>query len=169
VLLAVTTGLRRSELLGLKWEDVDLERGTLRLRRTLQQTDAGLEFSTEMKTPKSRRQIHLPEMTLKALRRHKAEQAAYRLRVGPEKYQDHGLICARRNGNPFKPDSFTEMFRRLVREAGVTRVTFHDLRRTHVSHRIKNRKSIESAVLRRSLPSFNPRFRAWKRRSAGGK
>jgi integrase len=85
VLLAVTTGLRRSELFGLKWEDVDLERGTLMVRRTLQQTNAGLELSTEMKTPKSRRQVHLPEMTLAALRRHKAEQAAHRLRVGPER------------------------------------------------------------------------------------
>jgi integrase len=50
---------------------------------------------------------------------------------------DQGLIFARRYGEPLKPDSFTEMFRRLIRQAGVTSVTLHDLRHTHVSHLIK--------------------------------
>jgi integrase len=82
-------------------------------------------------------------MILTALRRHKAEQAAYRLRVGPEKYHNLGLICAGRDGKPFKPESFTEMFRRLIREAGVTRVTLHDLRHTHASHLIKGGERVK--------------------------
>jgi integrase len=82
VLLAVTTGLRRGELLGLRWQDVDLEAGKLAVRQSHELTKAGLAFK-QPKTQKGRRVVTLPPMAIDALRRHKADQAKERLLLGP--------------------------------------------------------------------------------------
>lgn len=74
VLLAVTTGLRRGEILGLRWGDVDLKAGTLTVVQSLEQTKEGLRFKSP-KTHRSRRSIALPAMTIDALRAHRAAQA----------------------------------------------------------------------------------------------
>jgi integrase len=98
VLLAVTTGLRRGELLGLRWQDVDLEAGKLAVLPSLEHTKAGLAFK-QPKTQKGRRAVTLPPMAIDALRRRKADQAKERLLLGPA-YADHGLVLARADGRP---------------------------------------------------------------------
>jgi len=94
--LAVHTGMRQGELLGLHWEDVDLEAGALRVRRALAQTNDG-PVLTAPKGAKSRRRIKLTGAAVEALKRHKAAQNAERLRFGGL-WEDRGLVFPNRTG-----------------------------------------------------------------------
>ncbi len=87
--LAVHTGMRRGELLGLKWEDVDLDGRTVRIRRTLTRTDNGYVALGEPKTKKSRRTVRLTQRAVEALRSHRKRQLEEKLRVGAL-YEDSG-------------------------------------------------------------------------------
>lgn len=131
VLLAVTTGLRRGEVLGLRWRDVDLDRGALSVAQTLEQTRSeGLAFKPP-KTDRSRRQIPLVPFTVEPLRAHRARQAGDRLRAGTI-WADNDLVCCRADGMPLSPRQVTKSFSILVRRLGF-KVRFHDLRHTHLS------------------------------------
>jgi integrase len=135
VMLAVTTGLRRGEILGLRWRDVDLQGGTLAVRPSLEQTRDGLAFK-QPKTSKGRRVVALPSLALDALHQHKARQAAVKLALGPA-YDDHDLVCAREDGRPWPPDGFSTAFVNLVRKAGIPPTRFHDLRHTHATQLLR--------------------------------
>ena len=135
VLLAAATGLRRGEVLGLRWADVDLEAGKLTVQQTLEETRAGLAFKLP-KTAKSRRCIPIPGFAVATLRQHRAEQAKQKLRLGPA-YKDHGLVCARTTGEPIRPDVLSHAFVKLVRQTGLPPVRFHDLRHSHASQLLK--------------------------------
>jgi integrase len=81
--LALHTGMRRGELLGLKWEDVDLDGSIVRVRRTLTRTGNGKRLALgEPKTKKSRRTVRLTPRAVEALRRHRARQAEEKLKAG---------------------------------------------------------------------------------------
>ncbi len=131
ILMALTTGMRRGEILGLGWRDVDFERARIGVTQTLEQTAEGLALKAP-KTPRSRRTITLGPTALEALKRHKAQQAAQRLRMGPA-YEDRGLVCAQLDGSPMSPREVSKEFSRLTSRLGL-RVRFHDLRHTHISH-----------------------------------
>ncbi len=133
ILLTVTTGLRRSELLALRWKDID--GATLRVRRTLEQSRGGVCFNPP-KTKKGRRGITLPQITLEALRRHRTEQKAERLLLGSA-YEDDGLVICQANGRLWLPDNFTAAYRRLVRSTELGRVNFHCLRHTHATQLLR--------------------------------
>jgi len=134
VLLAALCGLRRGEVLALRWEDVNLEDGVLYVRRTLEETRSGLAF----KEPKTNRfrAVALPPMVVEALREHRRAQAVERLRAGP-RWQDHGLVCAARNGVPWRPSNFKRDFEAFVMKNGFEGLTFHMLRHSHASHLIR--------------------------------
>ena len=132
VLLAVTTGMRRGEILGLHWKDVDLDRSHLSVAQTLEETKAkGLVFKAP-KTERSRRTITLPAIAVDGLRRHRTRQAEDRLRAGPI-WIDHDLVCCRPDGMPLSPRQLSKTFAALSRRLGLG-VRFHDLRHTHISH-----------------------------------
>ena len=124
--LAVHCGLRQGELLGLKWDDVDLERGTLQVRRTL----SGGTF-TAPKTAKSRRTVRLKQSALEALRRHLERQLVEIDRAGPL-WQENGLIFATERGTPLNRHNLgSRSFKPLLKRAGLPQSTrFHDLRHT---------------------------------------
>jgi integrase len=134
VILALTCGLRRGEILALRWEDVDLERGVLLVRRSLEETKQGLRFK-EVKSGRGRA-VALPVVAAEALRRQRMEQAARRMRLG-HLWHDLGLVVCGPDGRPRPPNGFTAAFRRLVKRVGLEPMRFHDLRHTHASHLLR--------------------------------
>jgi integrase len=133
VLLAVTTGMRRGEILALRWSDVDLERGTLAVTQTLEKSRrAGLQFKPP-KTKRSRRNITLPPITVDMLRSHRTAQAQLFLRLG-RGWNRADLVCTKVDGGPINPNTLTSGFASLVRRTDIPAITFHGLRHTHATH-----------------------------------
>ena len=132
VLVAVTTGMRRGELLALRWSDIDPTAALLTVNRSLERIKGKFGFKSP-KTKTSRRTITLPTITVQALRRHLKEQHEARLKLGLGR-DPRGLVFARPDGQPMDADTLTKAFRRLVASAKVTPITFHGLRHTHISH-----------------------------------
>lgn len=128
--LAVTTGMRQGELLALRWRDVDLEDGTLRVTATMQRISKKGIGPSEPKTAGSRRQIALTGMAVAALRRHRARQAEERLHAGAM-WQDGDLVFCNHYGRPIEASNLTRRsFHPLLEKAGLPSVRFHDLRHT---------------------------------------
>ncbi len=127
--LAIHTGLRQGELLGLKWEDVDLEARMLHVRRTLTTAKGGPVLSTP-KTKGSRRSVKLTQSAVEALRSHLQRQLGEIDRAG-SLWQENGLIFASETGTPLdRRHVTTRHFKPLLKRAGLSRVRFHDLRHT---------------------------------------
>jgi integrase len=128
--LAVHTGLRQGELLGLKWEDVDLESGSLHVKRTLTTARGGPRLAAP-KTKGSRRRVSLTKGAVDALRAHLARQREEIDRAGPL-WQENGLVFASVTSRPLdRHDLTTRQFKPLFERAGLPRKTrFHDLRHT---------------------------------------
>ncbi|MDP9358351.1 MAG: site-specific integrase [Chloroflexota bacterium] len=127
--LAVTTGMRQGELLGLRWDDVDLDRARLIVRRALQpQNKAGLVF-VEPKTSRSRRTIVLSQRAVAALRRHRTRQLEQRLLAGSD-WQDHDLVFCNQVGGPLDPSWQRQTFYEVLKAANLPTIRFHDLRHT---------------------------------------
>lgn len=132
--LAVHVGLRHGELLGLRWDDVDLEGGTIRVRRTLTR-DGGKVSLGEPKTKKSRRTVRLTQRAADALKRHRARQAEEKLKAGVL-YGDRGLVFATRTGGLINPSNLRrKSLAPLLARAGLggQGITVHDLRHTCAS------------------------------------
>jgi integrase len=127
--LAVTTGLRQGELLGLKWDDVDMEVGTLQVRRTLTTAKGGPALSAP-KTKGSRRTVKLSQTALEALTSHLERQLEGIDTVG-SLWCENGLIFASEVGEPLDRRYITtHRFKPLLKRAGLPQIRFHDLRHT---------------------------------------
>jgi integrase len=127
--LAVTTGLRQGELLGLKWEDVDLENSLIRVRRTLIRNRGRLLLG-EPKTKRSRRTVRLTEAAVQALKEYLARQIEQMERLG-DLYEDQGLIFATQRGTLVNPTNLRKRsFAPLLEKAGLLPIRSHDLRHT---------------------------------------
>lgn len=123
VTVALASGARRGELLGLKWDDIDFGRGTISIRRSLEQTKSG---GVAEKAPKSGkpRVVQLPQSAIEALHSHRISQA----RLGP------GYVFpGDKAGSPWTPHKVTDGFRALARAAKVAGASFHTLRHTCAS------------------------------------
>lgn len=130
-LIALSTGMRRGEILALRWKNVDLDRGAVRVVESLEQTKRGLRFKAP-KTEKTRA-ITLPSFAVEELRRLKWQQAEEMLRLGVRQTSDT-LACARPDGEPIQPRSLTHEFAKQVsRLRDLPRVRFHDLRHSHAT------------------------------------
>ena len=162
VLLAVTLGLRRGEILALRWSDVDLEVGELEVPRAIEvhhREQNGVKFTEAVigtpKSTRSRRAVSMPQLAIDALRAYKVAQNAIRLALGP-RWHDGGLVftapprripktLAKRITDPdyfsehfpegrlWHPDAFTAHWRTALERAGLTAMRFHDLRHTNAS------------------------------------
>ena len=135
-LLFLTTGLRRGELLGLMWRDLDRITGRLSVVRALEETRNGLRLKSP-KTGRSTRVIPLPSVALDALSQHDAAKKLERLAAGPA-YQDCGLIFPDANGCPQRRRNVTKAFAALVSKARVPSVSIHGLRHTHVTELLRS-------------------------------
>ncbi len=127
--VAIHCGLRQGELLGLKWEDLDLDAGTLQVRRTLTSAKEGPRFGAP-KTAKGRRSVRLTPTALEALKRHSARQAD-EMTKADTLYEDHGLVFASLVGTPLSRHNLTRAFKAALRRADLPQTfRFHDLRHT---------------------------------------
>jgi len=126
-LVAVTTGLRRGELVALYWDDVDLEKGILQVRHNLTWVYGMGYVVGEPKSKKGRRKIALPDVVMAALKEHKVKQEQARIEMG-EKWRGYGLIFSNVYGGYFNPGRVWTLFKQLLKRAGLPDVRFHDLR-----------------------------------------
>jgi len=128
-ILAVHTGMRQGELLGLKWEDVDLNEGVIHIRRTVVRSGGRISLG-EPKTKGSRRPVHLTGAAVEALKAHLERQLEDIERLG-DLYRDHGLVFTSEVGTLINPSNLRRRsFAPLLQRAGLPRIRFHDLRHT---------------------------------------
>jgi integrase len=156
ILLSLATGARRSEVLGLKWSEVDLDKRRVQIVRNLQRIPGeGLRFF-EPKSARSRRLIILPPFVVAPLRAWRADQAERRLILGAA-WTDLDLIAERGDGSPLDPDSYSHAVKRLMSKAGLPKATrLHDLRHGLATLLLEQGTDIVivSAQLGHSSPSF---------------
>ncbi len=129
VYLALTTGARQGELLALRWQDVDLERGVLHVVRTARRLPGRGTTYGAPKSHRSERPVALAPETLRLLHEHRRKQVEERLRVGPD-YEDGDLVFATATGTPVDDSNLRRWFQRVLKEAGLKPMRFHDLRHT---------------------------------------
>jgi integrase len=146
-LLALGTGLRRGEVLGLRWGDIDLEAGKLHVRKSLEQTKA---HGTRLKDPKtnhSRRTISLPNMITTELRDHRKRLAEHFLKFGLGK-PDLNLVFPAWDGGLRSPNAFSKEFVTISQDVGLRGITFHALRHTHITDLLRRGVSIKAVSAR---------------------
>jgi integrase len=133
-LLFTTTGMRRSELLGLPWRAVDLEAtpGRLAIVQTVVVLKHRPVIVAEAKTATSRRQLALDPFTTAALKAYRVQQLQERLAWGPA-WIDTGLVFTREDGQVLHPERVSKRFTRLVRDAGLPSITLHGLRHSYAT------------------------------------
>jgi integrase len=129
--LALFLGLRRGELLGLRWKDVELDGAKLEVVQTLQRVGGSLRL-VPPKTEDSARTVPLPPVCAQALREHKKRQFAERSTAWPD-WEDHGLVFTSRRGTPIEPDNLRRSWSEIRIAAGLGATRFHDLRHTCVT------------------------------------
>ena len=125
-LLEFYTGLRRGELLGLRWQDLDFDQGLLKVRQRLSKYKI---IKVGTKTPNAKRAITLHTDIMEVLKKHQFQQNEMKQLLGPA-YQDNDLIFCNGKGSPLHPDSFTKHYQRFLEKAGLTKTTFHNARHT---------------------------------------
>jgi integrase len=138
--LAITTGMRQGEMLGLYWSDVDLETGRITISRALHRTKRRRDkvnpepwFSLRQpKTAGSRRSIDIPPVTVEALRRRKEQQRVQRL-LADDAWKEQKLIFTTRTGTPVDTSNILHRFQQILADAGLEKMRFYDLRHTHAS------------------------------------
>lgn len=136
VALALATGARRGELLAQRWSDVDLEAGTLRIERSLEQTKAfGLRFKSP-KTRHGRRVVTVPPWIVAELRAHWKAQQERRLELGLGKAPEDALVLGKKDGTPPRPTTVSAEWIKFAKRHGFAPVKFHALRHTHASQLI---------------------------------
>lgn len=131
-LLAIYTGMRRGEILGLKWSDIDFDKKVIRVERQLAYIPKNKYILTTLKTKKSRRIIPISDNIVAALRTHKEQQQLWQSRLG-KSYKDFDLVICKETGMPENPRNVLTDLKEAIESANVTSIRFHDIRHTHAS------------------------------------
>lgn len=146
--LVLRTGLRKGELLGLRWEDLDLTAGTASIRRSLQRTRTGGLTALPTKTRASERRIALPTECVHSLKSHQERQEAER-KVAGMGWKDSGLVFVTPTGGPIDPANMTRRFGRFLDRSGLRRIRFHDLR--HSTATLLPEQGVDLVVIKELL------------------
>jgi integrase len=151
--LAAMTGMRRGEILGLRWSDIDLDHARLSVRHAV----VSVGYDVLESTPKSHqaRVIELDPETVQLLRRRREKQRLEHANWG-EGYRENDLVVTKENGEPIHPHSFSQAFERIVAQAGVRRIRLHDLRHTHATIAVK--AGVPVKVISERLGHESPAF-----------
>ena len=157
ILVALYTGVRIGELLGLLWSEVDLIDGSINIRRSIRrqkkldehygdnyeiiealspETNKTAIMIGQVKTAKSRRKIYLPEKAINALKRLKAWQENMKRQVGKQ-FNSMGFVLCNENGFPLDPRYYQDVFQRHIKKAGLTHANFHALRHTFATRALE--------------------------------
>ena len=151
--LAAMTGMRRGEILGLRWQDVDLDAARISVRQAL--VSVGYEVLTSSPKNHQARVIDLDPGTVGQLRHHRERQLQDRCEWGNE-YEDQDLVFCLENGAPIHPHSLSQAFERLVEKSELPRIRLHDLRHTHAT--IAVRAGVPVKVISERLGHESPAF-----------
>ncbi|MFE3829555.1 tyrosine-type recombinase/integrase [Streptomyces sp. NPDC059092] len=146
--LALHTGLRKGELLGLQREELGLHNGTASIRRTLQRTQTGGLTTLPTKTHASERRIALPSECIPSLKEHLEGQERER-EAAEGRWKDNGLVFTTPAGGPIDPANLNRSFRALLDRAGLRRIRFHDLR--HSTATLLLEQGVELVVIKELL------------------
>jgi integrase len=136
VMLALTLGLRRGEVLGLCWEDVDYRNNTISINQTITHGKHGLTFTTP-KTESSRRTILVSEKLIQLLKEHRKDQDEMREFFG-RGYMENNLVNCRKDGSPITPSALSHKFSTRLETKGLKHIRFHDLRHTNATLMLKH-------------------------------
>ena len=152
--LAATTGMRRGEVLGVRWSDINFDTSEVSIRQTVLNVRYGITIGTP-KTANSRRTIPLDPTTLDRLAEHRRDQDEVKGIMGDD-YIDQDLVFTRPDGSPVHPDFMSQTFERSVKRLGLPRIRFHDLRHTYATMSLA--ASIQSKVVSGRLGHSNMNF-----------
>jgi len=127
ILLTIFYGLRRSEVLGLKWDAIDMENNTITIKHTVISTYKAVHKVDSTKNDSSNAVIPLPYIIKTELQKWKNEQKQHNL-MQPNDYKNDGYVCTYVDGSLIRPDYVTQHFKRLLKRCGMPAIRFHDLR-----------------------------------------
>ena len=151
VTLASYLGLRRGEVLGLRWRDIDFEKNILRVNNT--RTKAGGNvIEKEPKTEKSKRVLVMPAQVVEVLLNEKTRQVE--IRKKHQNYYDNDYIFTKHDGTPFKPNYLSACFRKHIEKLGIEEIRFHDLRHSFAS--IANQAGIPITEISSAMGHSSP-------------
>ncbi|MBU2704016.1 integrase [Sporomusaceae bacterium BoRhaA] len=165
LLLEWASGLRRGELLGLRWSDVNFNAGTIDIARAVIITDRQ-PMLAEPKTLTSYRRLPLPVTVMDELRQHKTRQTAERLKAG--EWQDQNLIFPTNTGGLQDPRNWSKKYARIITEAGLRHINFHVLRHDHASRMVDNNVPLKDAQYRMGHSSARMLLDVYSHRVDGG-
>lgn len=134
--LSAFSGARRSEVLGLKWSDLDLENNRVSIERVRVKSRFGVQEVATTKGGDGRRLVTLDDTTLRVLKEHKRRQAEERLRIG-ESWTETGYLFVQENGLPIDPDTPSQLFASLRKSSGLPEQRLHDLRHLHATELLR--------------------------------
>lgn len=155
-LLEVNSGMRRGEILGVRWQDISLDKGTLKVEKQIVNTKAnGLEI-TDVKTDSSRRTIVLPADVVTALEIHRKRQLEAMMKVRDIYDEESDLVFCTRLGKPIAPRNFYRNFKLMLEKAGIKDIRFHDMRHTYAKMSLG--EGVDLRTLSEDLGHTNPGF-----------
>lgn len=136
ITIALTTGMRRGELLGLKWEDIDFKGKNIVVRRSVTYVNKVGVVELEPKTQKSRRKIMLPDFAIEVLKQHQTRLQERKAQLGSA-WQESGYVFCNGRGGFLQEKQLYDMYKRLLKRAGLPNIRFHDLRHSAATIMIK--------------------------------
>ena len=138
-LIALLTGMRQGEIMGLRWKDIDMECQIIYIRQTLTQ-DAEIKYGA--KNDSSIRSIHISNKLISELKVHRKRVLAEKLLLGQD-YNDFDLVICTQSGKPMIPRNFRKEFYNLTEKIGLSKIRFHDLRHTHATILIQQNVNVK--------------------------
>ncbi|MED1603596.1 site-specific integrase [Alkalihalophilus marmarensis] len=145
---ALLTGMRKQEVLGLRWRDVYFEEKLCHIQQTVTETENGFDVVSRGKTNSSLGKVALPDKAFYYLKRQKVQQEIDKTLL-EDNYEDQDLIFCRKDGKVLKPSLLNNGFRLVIKKLGLPHIRFHDLRHTHATYLLS--KGINPKVIQERL------------------